>query len=224
MNIINTNLKFGYMDSREVTNMIVLHHAAAKTCSAEDIHRWHLENGWAGAGYHFLVRKDGKIYKLRPEWAVGAHAQGSNYRSLGICAEGDFNSENMNANQMASIAELVRYLKQRYPIQKVVPHKDVGSTDCPGKNYPFTTIKHMIEEEEPEMTDEQLFAKIEDAYETLNPSYSTLEKVPSWYRDAIKWANEKGLIKGTGTGLNVSEDLCRMVTVLHRFASDHGLL
>ena len=66
MNIINTNLNFKQMDTRSSTKRIILHHAAAKKCSAEDIHRWHLNNGWSGAGYHFLVRKDGTIYRLRP--------------------------------------------------------------------------------------------------------------------------------------------------------------
>lgn len=89
MNIINTNLNFKQMDTRSSTKRIILHHAAAKRCSAEDIHRWHLNNGWSGAGYHFLVRKDGTIYRLRPEDKVGAHAYGANYDSLGICFEGD---------------------------------------------------------------------------------------------------------------------------------------
>ena len=64
MNIINTNLNFKQMDTRSSTKRIILHHAAAKKCSAEDIHRWHLNNGWSGAGYHFLVRKDGTIYGI----------------------------------------------------------------------------------------------------------------------------------------------------------------
>ena len=79
MEIIETNLQFRDMSTREATERIILHHADAKKCSAEDIHRWHLNNGWSGAGYHFLVRKDGKIYRLRPEDKVGAHAYSSNY-------------------------------------------------------------------------------------------------------------------------------------------------
>jgi len=89
MEIIETNLQFKEMETRKSTQRIILHHAAAQNCSAEDIHRWHLNNGWSGAGYHFLVRKDGKVYRLRPEDKVGAHAYGSNNNSLGICFEGN---------------------------------------------------------------------------------------------------------------------------------------
>lgn len=140
MKIIETNLSFGSMSKRSKTNRIILHHADAKKCSAEDIHRWHKERGWSGAGYHFLVRKDGSVYRLRPEKYIGAHASGNNSDSLGICFEGDFQSETMGAAQKKSGKELVAYLKNKYGISKVQRHKDVGATDCPGKNFPFSEI------------------------------------------------------------------------------------
>lgn len=141
MNIIETNLQFGSMASRSTTRRIILHHAEATSCTAQDIHRWHKEdNHWAGAGYHFLVRKDGKVYRLRPEWAVGAHASGSNSDSLGICFEGAFNVETMGQSQIQAGRELVAYLKSKYGISLVQRHKDVGQTDCPGNNFPFLEI------------------------------------------------------------------------------------
>lgn len=140
MKIIDTNLSFGSMSKRSKTNRIIIHHAAAKKASASDIHRWHKQRGWSGAGYHFLVRKDGKIYRLRPEKYIGAHASGSNSDSLGICFEGDFEIEKMGDKQKKSGKELVAYLKRKYGISKVQRHKDVGSTSCPGKNFPFSEI------------------------------------------------------------------------------------
>ena len=71
MNIVETNLKFGSLGKRSKTTRIILHNADAKKCSAQDIHRWHKERGWAGMGYHFLVRKDGTIERGRPEDTVG---------------------------------------------------------------------------------------------------------------------------------------------------------
>ena len=100
MNIIETNLQFGTLTARKSTTRAILHHAEAKTCSAADIHNWHKQRGWTGAGYHFLVRKDGKVYRLRPEWTVGAHAAGANSDSLGICFEGAYNTEYMGQAQI----------------------------------------------------------------------------------------------------------------------------
>lgn len=138
--IIETNLSFGAMFNRSRTVRIILHHAAASSCTVQQIHQWHLNNGWSGAGYHFLVRKDGNIYRLRPENKVGAHASGSNSDSLGVCFEGDFMSETMGDTQKNAGAELVSYLKNKYGICKVQRHKDVCATDCPGTHFPFDEI------------------------------------------------------------------------------------
>ena len=140
MNIIKTNLKFGAMTNRKTTSRIILHHAEASHCTAADIHRWHLNNGWAGAGYHFLVRKDGSIYRLRPENKVGSHAKGANSNSIGICFEGAYMTETMPDEQKEAGKELVAYLKEKYGISKVQRHSDVYPTSCPGTNFPFDEI------------------------------------------------------------------------------------
>ncbi|MDO4174761.1 MAG: hypothetical protein Q4D42_08345 [Eubacteriales bacterium] len=50
--------------------------------------------------------------------------------------------------------------------------------------------------------------------------YKTLDDIPTYYRDTVKKLVEQGAIKGTGDGLDLSEDLCRAFTIL-----DHaGLL
>ena len=53
----------GTLAQRAYTDYIVLHHAEASTCTAEQVDQWHKENGWSGIGYHFFVRKDGRIYR-----------------------------------------------------------------------------------------------------------------------------------------------------------------
>lgn len=46
--------------------------------------------------------------------------------------------------------------------------------------------------------------------------YKTLNDVPSYYKDAVNKAVKAGALNGTGDGINVSEDLCRTLTVLDR--------
>ena len=47
--------------------------------------------------------------------------------------------------------------------------------------------------------------------------YKKLADVPAWYRSAVEKLVKKGALNGTGDGeLNVSEDFCRMFTVLDR--------
>ncbi len=140
MNIIEQKYQWrGSLAKRNRTSLIVLHHAAAVTCTAEDIHRWHLSNGWSGIGYHYFVRKDGRIYRGRPEDTVGAHAYNSNSISVGVCFEGNFENEQMPDAQFAAGAELVADLMARYRLDSAAlrAHREVNATACPGKSFPF---------------------------------------------------------------------------------------
>lgn len=130
----------GALTKRRSTSRIILHHAAASKCTAQQIHQWHLANGWVGIGYHFLVRKDGSVYRGRPEDTVGAHAGNNNYDSIGVCFEGSFDREQMGEVQRKAGAELVAYLKGKYGITKVQKHSDVNATGCPGVHFPFAAI------------------------------------------------------------------------------------
>lgn len=141
MNIVDAGLKFnGKCSSRKKTNGIVLHHAAVKTASVEAIHSGHLKNGWIGIGYHFYVRKDGTVYRGRPISAVGAHTVGHNSTKIGICAEGNYETEKMPTAQKNAIIDLIAYIRNKYGDLKVYGHRDLDSTACPGKNYPFNDI------------------------------------------------------------------------------------
>ncbi|MFR3920154.1 MAG: N-acetylmuramoyl-L-alanine amidase [Clostridia bacterium] len=199
MKIIETNLKFKQMDTRKSTNRIILHHAAAINCSAEDIHRWHLNNGWSGAGYHFLVRKNGEIYRLRPEDKVGAHAYGSNYDSIGICFEGNYMDEEMPEIQKNVGKEIVVQLKDKYNISTVQGHRDVNATSCPGINFPFNEIANGNADEIIEKPAETNHSdKIATIQRTLNEMYGTNIDIDSIYGKETK----KALVKGLQTELN----------------------
>ena len=140
--IIDKKLQFNsnYSNMGNVEG-IVLHHSGTKVLqSVETIHNYHKSKGWAGIGYHYYVRKDGTIYKGRPENMAGAHCPGANSKSIGICAEGDFNTETMSEIQIQAIRELIADIKARRNIKYVKGHRDIIATSCPGKNYPFNEV------------------------------------------------------------------------------------
>lgn len=120
--------------------MIVIHHVGIPDgdTPAAAIHRAHLANGWAGIGYHYVIRKNGVIERGRPLAVVGAHAYGENYHTVGINVTGNFDKEVPTDAQMKSLTELVTALCRIYHIDPgpatIVGHRDVNSTDCPGKN------------------------------------------------------------------------------------------
>jgi len=121
---------------------IVCHHAAASVASPEDVHRWHLARGFLGIGYHYYVRKDGSIHRGRPEWAMGAHTLGHN-DMLGICAEGNFETETMPAAQLEALIWLVADVADRNKIKskRRYRHSKLNPTACPGRNYPWAQVR-----------------------------------------------------------------------------------
>lgn len=144
MKINESNLKFKNLSYRNMTNKIIFHHAEAKQCSIYDIHNWHLNNGWSGCGYHFLVRKDGSIWRGRPENAIGSHTKKHNAQSIGICSEGSYATEDMPQIQKKSLIELGIYIKNKYRIYSIYGHRDLNYTNCPGSKYPLEEIKQAI--------------------------------------------------------------------------------
>ena len=138
MKIVKSNFKWsGSLSKRDTTNYIVIHHRAGNG-NADSIHKEHLGVGYSGRGYNFYIRKDGRIYEGRPIEYVGAHTVKYNSISVGVCFEGNYETEStMPAYQYRSGVEVLKYLKVLYPDAKIIMHRDVNSTACPGKNFPF---------------------------------------------------------------------------------------
>ena len=221
----------GRFTSRSRTDYIALHHAEAVSCTAQDVHRWHLSNGWAGIGYHFFVRKDGSIYRGRPLWALGAHVQGMNDRSIGICAEGDYHNKDkvMPEAQKKAIKELLKHLKGIYPDAEIVGHREIGDSNCPGRYYPLEEMKNYESEENDMTTHEDLQNKIEELERRLEKLetpmiYNYIDKnMPEWAHEAVQWCVDKGIVKGVGDGkLGLDDNKLWQCVTLYRFAQHIG--
>ncbi|HBS41169.1 MAG TPA: N-acetylmuramoyl-L-alanine amidase [Oceanospirillales bacterium] len=135
---------------------IVIHCAATpngKKFTAEDIDRWHKERGFkreatipfapnypawqccpplAHIGYHYVIELDGRVVSGRPLLETGAHVQGHNADTIGICLVG---TDQFTSEQWVALEALVYYLINRFGISEadVVGHRDLydGKT-CPG--------------------------------------------------------------------------------------------
>jgi N-acetylmuramoyl-L-alanine amidase len=128
---------------RKSTNWISIHCSATRPSQdvgAADIRKWHKAQGWSDIGYHFVIRRNGKIEKGRAVDAVGAHVAGFNASSVGICMVGgvsqkDFTKaeNNFTKEQFAALRSLLTWISARYPKAKVRGHRDFPrvSKACP---------------------------------------------------------------------------------------------
>jgi len=85
---------------------------------------------------HFMVDRDGTIYRLMPETYMARHVIGLNYYSLGIENIGGKNNkrEDLTKAQLESNIKLIRYLKNKYPtIEKLIGHYEYR--DLEGSKY-----------------------------------------------------------------------------------------
>ena len=144
LKIIETDLKPREpFEKRATTKYIVLHHAEAVHCTIQDINMWHKANGWSCCGYNYFVAKNGKIYRGRPEWAVGAQCKGFNSVSIGICAEGDYENKDktMPKAQYDALVSLIHDIGTRYQNLEIKGHKELYPTECPGRFYPLEKLR-----------------------------------------------------------------------------------
>lgn len=123
------------LTQRPNTSMIVIHHSATDTGDANSFRKHHVEkNGWDDIGYHAVITPDGTCQIGRHIDAIGAHAGSRdplkrNRYSIGICLVG---TDSFSQAQLATLAQLVTELCQRYGIQPnqdtIVAHHE----ECPG--------------------------------------------------------------------------------------------
>jgi N-acetylmuramoyl-L-alanine amidase len=120
-------------------NKIIVHCSATpegRDVSTEEIRSWHLDRGWSDIGYHFVVELDGTICDGRPIEIAGAHAQGHNKDSIGVCYVGGVDEDGepkdtRTDEQKEALLELIKDLKETYTKAVVFGHRDFSSKACP---------------------------------------------------------------------------------------------
>lgn len=127
---------------RKKTSFLVIHCSATRAIQdigVKEIARWHRDLGWSGCGYHFVIRRSGRVEAGRPVDDVGSHVQGQNATSVGVCLVGGLNDKtfkpenNFTPQQWASLKKLVSDLTKKYPKAKVLGHRDFPGVQkaCP---------------------------------------------------------------------------------------------
>lgn len=119
---------------RKKTDFIVVHCSATRPnmdVGAAEIRKWHRAQGWEDIGYHYVIRRNGKLEKGRAENLVGSHVKGFNAVSIGVClvggvAQDDFTKaeNNFTPAQFATLRELLANLKGRFPQAVIQGHRD----------------------------------------------------------------------------------------------------
>ena len=103
---------------------------------------WHI-------GYHWIIYSDGEIRQYRKENEEGAHTkeQGMNFKSIGICMEGNFDAEDPNKEQAESLEKLILALCKTHniPLTNIYPHRKFATyKSCYGSRLSDDWIKNLF--------------------------------------------------------------------------------
>ena len=89
--------------------------------SRDQLEREHRARGFRKIGYHWLIEPDGSVVRGRPELEVGAHVEGHNADSIGVCMIG---TGKFTKAAWAAAGELAKLLEHRYPEATHCGHRD----------------------------------------------------------------------------------------------------
>ena len=140
---------------------IVVHHSAtepgrlpcANAAAFEEEHKRRGMGVWYRGrvyhiAYHYVILQDGTIEPGRPELCRGAHTRSSRMnRWLGVCVVGCFDPRwadkkyrRPTPEQMRALASLTGALMLKYQFDetRILPHRAVNVTECPGKSFPLS--------------------------------------------------------------------------------------
>ncbi|PZX19830.1 N-acetylmuramoyl-L-alanine amidase [Palleronia aestuarii] len=164
---------------RDITEIIV--HCSAtrptfmqgqttKTKVAE-IRRWHIEDRkWSNIGYHLLIDRDGTIANGRDMTRTGAHVQGHNTGTIGICLFGahgaaatDRFSDHFTAAQDKALRYVIADLRSKYGALLVSGHNQYANKGCPGFFVPDWLDQEKTESADPVEVARWRLAAIRDA-------------------------------------------------------------
>lgn len=119
---------------RKLRTIVIHHTAGMRTDTVDDIRREHLRRGYSDIGYHYLITPEGEVFNGRPLKRVGAHAKGHNADSIGVAMIGNYDEERPTERALEALEGLIDYLRQRYGVDQVLGHQELGKTGCPGRH------------------------------------------------------------------------------------------
>ena len=134
---------------RDIKRVIVHCSDSNPNATVDDIRRWHTDpvekggRGWKDIGYHWVIYPDGTIHAGRSTLDPGAHCEGENQDSIGICLVG---RKGFPKAQLIALADLVENCGREYGFsvpEGVSGHKDWPSAKAQGKTCPNFDVKDL---------------------------------------------------------------------------------
>jgi N-acetylmuramoyl-L-alanine amidase len=121
---------------------IAVHHTATAPTTPWNVATYQINrpppNDFPGIGYHYFIMPDGLIYQTQYWNTISWHVGSPNWKSLGICLNGNFMQIPPTPHQLLAGHWLVNHLYSQLNITEMYGHRDYPygtATVCPGNTY-----------------------------------------------------------------------------------------
>lgn len=121
---------------------IIIHCSATKNGSPYDIKQIdkdHIARGWKSCGYHLVIQPTGEAQRGRFLNEMGAHCEGENHNSIGICMIGTDKFTKKQWDSLRSQIDSIR-ITLNIPASKIYGHYQMPSAIKQGKTCPCFEI------------------------------------------------------------------------------------
>lgn len=203
---------------------IVVHNTANDAPAVNEI--TYMVNNDNEVSYHYAVDDREAVQGVpldRNAWASGdGHGKGNMEGiHIEICYSLSGGERFEKAEKNA--AQLIAHLLKQYGwgIDRVTKHQDYDGKYCPHRTLDmgWQRFLDMVKQEmeEHDMTAAETKKMIAEEFSRLNPTYKTLEDVPSYWRQDIKELVDRGILKGDGKGsLNLTQSEAKAAVLVKR--------
>lgn len=121
---------------------IILHCSASangKPVDISEVEKWHLARGFSKVGYHIVINTTGEAQRGRFLNEAGAHCEGENHNSIGICMIGTNKFTKQQWDSLRSQIDSIR-ISLNIPASKIYGHYQMPSAIKQGKTCPCFEI------------------------------------------------------------------------------------
>lgn len=225
-----TNNRY-YGKSCIVPSMLVLHSTGDAAPSAENHYKYYNTKACGASVHAFIDAYSGEIIQTMP-WCMPAMHVGTsvNYKSIAVemCEAGikytggaSFVLTNpVMAREGARITyeaavELFAQLAVMYDIPpcRIVSHSELASQ---GKATNHADPEHLWNGLGLSYTMDGFRKDVKAKMERNSIVWNTMDEVPQAYREWVEKAVACGALSGTAQGLDLTRDMCRMITIMGR--------
>lgn len=136
------------MSARKWYGLVIHHTAGRQSDTIESVRAQHLKQKYADIGYHYFVEVDSKgrghLKRGRSTELQGCHGnKHANNTMLGLCVAGNYEKQAMSDALYQDVLGAVLHVLKIHGVAagKIVGHREIKATACPGKLFPLAALK-----------------------------------------------------------------------------------